>query len=74
MDLFVGEKNTILIIMLSYSLGFTQFLHYVASSMQRIMDLHTKHIKLILNYGQAYCEERSNYVRQLLFILFQNTK
>lgn len=60
MDLFVGGKNTILIIMLSYSLGFTQFLHYVASSMQRIMDLHTKHIKLILNYGQAYCEERSN--------------
>lgn len=60
--------------MLSYSLGFTQFLHYVASSMQRIMDLHTKHIKPILNYGQAYCEERSNYVRQLLFILFQNTK
>lgn len=33
-DLFVGEKNTILIIMLSYSMGFTQFLHYVTSSMQ----------------------------------------
>lgn len=74
MDLFVGEKNTILIIMLSYSMGFTQFLHYVTSSMQRIMDLHTKHIKLIVNYGQTNGEERSNYVRQLLFILFQNTK
>lgn len=46
-------KNTILIIMLSFSMGFTQFLHYVTSSMQRIMDLHTKHIKLIVNYGRT---------------------
>lgn len=38
------------------------------------MDLHTKHIKLIVNYGRTNGEERSNYVRQLLFILFQNTK